>query len=650
MYGWRYAKWQTQSFPEAIMFEFLELEETVGKTWHRLVGQTRSMPRYPEQAVRLDEVSPVLASCFRGFGGESTCQLVPAAQKTNGHRLKLRQLVGLGEERVARIGRDFARVMLPAEIDFFPDQALNRSLYIWLTAYLALAPSRGIDADEPLARDLARIDRAEETVREVLKAFPGLRASYRNLCGAILAERQRGKLPPVEQLVENRILSILRKAASLEDALPASIFPRQSPPGYQPMMDVPLWPEFFHTSETAPANSETDSPLGDASAPAGGKRFVAQREAVDDKRNERSPFILNRFEKILAMAEMVNVDRPTDDKDDEDGKAADDLDDMVLGRRRERPSSRFRFDLDLPPEMLDLSRIEAELSYPEWDYRKSAYLKSYCRVLAAPASEKGDALATDDETRRLVKKIRRQFEILRPRHELLKAQLDGSELDMDAVVRSRTDLIAGGQGSDRIHLMSRPQTTDLAVTILVDVSLSTDAWIDNRRVLDVEKEALLVLAQGLSACGTDHSILTFTSRRRSWVRIETVKGFDEAMGQAVENRIGALKPGYYTRLGAAMRHATAELQKRPNRTKLLLVLTDGKPNDIDHYEGRFALEDSRRAVQEARRNGTKVFAVTVDRDAQSYLPIMFGRNGFALVDDISKLPAALPAIYRGLTT
>ena len=632
------------------MFEFLELEETVGKTWHRLVGQTRSMPRYPEQAVRLDEVSPVLASCFRGFGGESTCQLVPAAQKTNGHRLKLRQLVGLGEERVARIGRDFARVMLPAEIDFFPDRALNRGLYIWLTAYLALAPSRGINADEPLARDLARIDRAEETVREVLKAFPGLGASYRNLCGAILAERQRGKLPPVEQLVENRILSILRKAASLEDPLPASIFPRQSPPGYQPMMDVPLWPEFFHTSETAPANSETDSPLGDASAPAGGKRFVAQREAVDDKRNERSPFILNRFEKILAMAEMVNVDRPTDDKDDEDGKAAEDLDDMVLGRRRERPSSRFRFDLDLPPEMLDLSHIEAELSYPESDYRKSTYLKSYCRVLAAPASEKGDALATDDEPGRLGKKVRRQFEILRPRHVLLKAQLDGSELDMDAVVRSRTDLIAGGQGSDRIHLMSRPQTTDLAVTILVDVSLSTDAWIDYRRVLDVEKEALLVLAQGLSACGTDHSILTFTSRRRSWVRVETVKAFNEAMGQAVENRIGALKPGYNTRLGAAMRHATAELQKRPNRTKLLQVLTDGKPNDIDQYEGRFALEDSRRAVQEARRNGTKVFAVTVDRDAQSYLPIMFGRNGYALVGDISKLPAALPAIYRGLTT
>jgi nitric oxide reductase NorD protein len=187
------------------------------------------------------------------------------------------------------------------------------------------------------------------------------------------------------------------------------------------------------------------------------------------------------------------------------------------------------------------------------------------------------------------------------------------------------------------------------VTILVDVSLSTDAWFDDHRVLDVEKEALSVLANGLAACGTNHSILTFTSRRRSWVRIETVKAFGEEMSGEVERRIASLKPGYYTRIGAAIRHASAELALQPNRSKLLLVLTDGKPNDIDHYEGRFALEDSRKAVSEGRRAGQAVFAVTIDKDARSYLPSMFGRNGFAIVGDIAKLPRALPAIYRGLT-
>jgi nitric oxide reductase NorD protein len=348
------------------------------------------------------------------------------------------------------------------------------------------------------------------------------------------------------------------------------------------------------------------------------------------------------------MAEMVNVDRPGDDSDDADGSAADELDDMTLGERKGRPSARFRFDLDLPPEALNHTPLTAELTYPEWDYRSGTYLADHCRVIAGPAKDAETASEPDPDTKSLIRRIRRQFEVLRPRHEMLRAQLDGNDLDLDAVVRARSDIAAGGQGSDRIHMASRPHAHDLAVMILVDVSLSTDAWFDNRRVLDVEKEALLVLAHGLSACGDSHSILTFTSRRRSWVRVETVKDFDEPMGHTVERRIAALRPGFYTRIGPAIRHASAKLHERPERRKLLLLLTDGKPNDVDHYEGRFAIEDSRRAVSEARRSGVSVFGVTVDSKAQSYIPAMFGQNGYAIVSRIAKLPSALPAIYRSL--
>jgi nitric oxide reductase NorD protein len=105
-------------------------------------------------------------------------------------------------------------------------------------------------------------------------------------------------------------------------------------------------------------------------------------------------------------------------------------------------------------------------------------------------------------------------------------------------------------------------------------------------------------------------------------------------------------PGYYTRIGAAVRHASAELARQPQRKKLLLVLTDGKPNDVDHYEGRFAVEDTRKSVQEARRLGIAVFGVTIDAAAQSYFPTLFGRSGYAIVGNIRRLPAALPAIYR----
>lgn len=630
------------------MLDFLELEETVGRAWHRLVGNTGTWPRHPEHAVRLEDVRPVLAVCFRGFGGEGAVQIAPARGRTSTHRLRLRQRMGLGEEKLVQPGRDHATLMLPGAIDLFPDAALNRDLYVWLAAAMALMPLDPVAESDPLARDLALLQRAERTVQAVIAAFPGMARRYRRLSAAVLEARQERPLPSMERHVENRILGLLRKGAGVPDDTLPVIFPHRAPPGYLPMLPVPLWPEALLREEGEGREGEDEPAQGGDPNGAETGRHVAIREKAENRKSERSPFILNRFEKILAMAEMVNVDRPGDDSDDHDVEAADELDDMTLGERKGRPAARFRFDLDLPPEALDRTRLTGEYTYPEWDYRSATYLPDHCRVLAAPAPGIGAVPEADPGTQSLIRRVRRQFEVLRPRHEMLRAQIDGADLDLDAVVRARSDLAAGGQGSDRIHLMSRPQAHDLAVTILVDVSLSTDAWFDNRRVLDVEKEALLVLAHGLSACGDSHSILTFTSRRRSWVRVETVKDFGEPMGRGVEARIAALKPGFYTRIGPAIRHAAAGLREQPNRRKLLLLVTDGKPNDVDHYEGRFALEDSRRAVVEARRSGVSVFGVTVDREAQSYVPAIFGRSGYAIVGNIARLPAALPAIYRGL--
>ncbi|HXZ17905.1 MAG TPA: VWA domain-containing protein, partial [Roseiarcus sp.] len=132
------------------------------------------------------------------------------------------------------------------------------------------------------------------------------------------------------------------------------------------------------------------------------------------------------------------------------------------------------------------------------------------------------------------------------------------------------------------------------------------------------------------------------------VRIEIVKGFDEAYSPAVVRRLGALKPGFYTRIGAAVRHATAELAKAAASDRLLLILTDGKPNDIDHYEGRFGVEDTRRAIQEGRRHGVRPFGVTIDARAEARFPLLFGRGGFAVVSDPARLPAAMPILLRRL--
>ncbi|MGQ3296377.1 MAG: protein norD, partial [Shinella sp.] len=242
------------------MLDFLELEETVGRAWHRLVGNTGSWPRHPDQAVRLEDVRPVLAVCFRGFGGEGAVQIAPARGRTLTHRLRLRQRVGLGEEKLVQPGRDHATVMLPGAIDLFPDRALNRDLYVWLAAAMALMPLEPIAESDPLLRDLDILQRAEATAKAVLEDFPGLARRYRRLCAAALEARQPRPLPSIEHHVENRILSLLRKGAGLSDNTMPVIFPHCAPAGYLPMLPVPLWPDAL-LREEGEGRGEEDQPV-----------------------------------------------------------------------------------------------------------------------------------------------------------------------------------------------------------------------------------------------------------------------------------------------------------------------------------------------------------------------------------------------------
>ena len=635
------------------MVNFLEIEETVGRAWHRLLGFGGSYPVYAESAATLNEVRAQIAVMFRAFGGEPGVQIANASARNSSHRLRWRQRMALGEERLAQPGRDHSTVFLPDRIALFEDRSLNVALYRWLAAWFAVQPVEPIEEKDPLTRDVLTLRRAQRGTEAVLLQFPGLAGSYRRLAQAVAAARPQRTLPRLELEMERIVMAVLGSrdapsgplwAAVSDDAVVTA----RTPPGYRSILPCPLWGDCWIREVSEPRGDQDENAPGGQSTPSDDRKHFAVRQK--DKGERRDPLVLNRFEKILSMAEMVNVDRAEDDREDEDAqKAADDLEELTVAQRSGKPATRLRFDLDLPPEALDASRLSSGLTYPEWDYRGAAYLPDQCRVFASNASETGDLWAPDDTMRRHVRFVKRRFEALRPRHQLLRAQVDGHDLDLDALVRARCDLRAGGSGAmDRVHVAMRPHGHDLAVTLLVDVSLSTDAWVDGYRVLDVEKEAVLVLAHGLSACGDHHSILTFTSRRRGWVRIETVMAFGESMSAAVERRIGALKPGYYTRIGTAVRHATAELAKQPHRKKLLLVLTDGKPNDIDYYEGRFAVEDTRKAVQEARRMGIAAFGVTVDATAQSYFPTLFGRGGYAIVGNIKRLPAALPGIYRHL--
>jgi nitric oxide reductase NorD protein len=255
------------------------------------------------------------------------------------------------------------------------------------------------------------------------------------------------------------------------------------------------------------------------------------------------------------------------------------------------------------------------------------------------------------EHRDLLSDLRRRFERLRPRRERHPREHEGDDLDVDAVVEDFADRQAGRTPSERLYLAERPLRRDVTVALLIDASGSTDAWVSGgRTVLEVEKQATLVLCEALRSLGDRHGVYAFCGRGAKGVRVARVKGFEERTDDAVHARIAGLAGADYTRLGAPIRHLTATLARERSRVRLLFLLSDGKPNDEDEYEGRYGIEDTRQAIAEARLRGLAVFCLTIDREGSTYLPHMFGPHGYAVAARVAELPRRLPEIYRAITS
>mgnify|MGYP005808228045 FL=1 len=232
----------------------------------------------------------------------------------------------------------------------------------------------------------------------------------------------------------------------------------------------------------------------------------------------------------------------------------------------------------------------------------------------------------------------------------------GSEMcirdrDLDACMEREVQHRRGiGVIDQKLFRRCKQNQRDLACLILADISMSTDTFINNsQRVIDIARDGLQLLSEALQASRDPFAIFAFSSRRRDHVRFHHIKSFDEPFNDISRGRIQALEPGYYTRMGAAVRQATRLLQGRHEHQKILLLLTDGKPNDLDLYEGRYGVEDTRMAVQEAHKAGLTPFCVTIDDDANEYLPYVFGSNHFVVIKDPTQLPLQLPKLYMNLT-
>jgi nitric oxide reductase NorD protein len=357
-----------------------------------------------------------------------------------------------------------------------------------------------------------------------------------------------------------------------------------------------------------------------------------------------------RLENLFSWTEHVDLDRWSDDSEDPDAaRVADDLDELTLSRTRLRKGGGLKLHLDLPPADVDDIPLGEGIKLPEWDYRKQQMQDGFVNLQMMQPRD-GEAQPLPSRLKAQAHRLRRQFEHLRNDRQWLRQQPQGSELDMQAWLDFHVER-QHGQCAERGLFMEQRQTRrDLACLLLADLSMSTDAHLnDEHRVIDVIRDSLLLFGETLSVLGDDFALYGFSSLRRQQVRMQELKSFTQRYDDNIRGRIQGLKPGYYTRMGAAIRQATQLLGGCKRRRKLLLLLTDGKPNDLDLYEGRYGVEDTREAVLEARRQGLTPFCITIDREAGDYLPYMFGANGYTLIRQPEQLPLRLPQLYRQLT-
>jgi nitric oxide reductase NorD protein len=610
------------------------MEEHVGAIWHRFI--TRAAQRdYPDAAVTLAEIEKTARLLFRAFGGDPGLRIAPAAaMRHSARRHWLARIAGLGE-KVELTCRDAETLQLPAQLALLPRRELNRDLYLWLIA-LAAAHD-GVDSNAPWWRQ------NQQGTLIALDRYPGLQSRYRQLVAATLELRiPPERLPPDEAAQEIALRQALHEPGSIAD-LPAA---------RRPLQPVPLW--LYPAPARAAALSRRQEAGG--AKPGGGSPAERDRQRrraeYVDLPERKSAFLLPfRAESLLSWAEFVRVNRPTDDEPEPNAaRAAEDMDVLSVTRDGSSTASRVRFDLDLPSASEDDLPLGPGIKLPEWDYRKRALLPDYCCVQEMQA-RRAQPCELPPTLRRDAQRLRRQFEILRPGRGWRRAQPDGEELDLDACVRHAADCASGGHSHERgLYRQLARQERDLACLLLADLSLSTDAWVNNKgRVIEVIRDSLFLFAEALAITSDHFALYGFSSRKRQHVRVQRIKTFGERYNASVRGRINAIKPGYYTRMGAAVRHASRLLGQQTAARRLLLLLTDGKPNDLDQYEGRYGIEDTRMALLEARREGLHPFCVTIDQEADDYLPYLFGKDGFVLIRHPEDLPRQLLRLYTRLT-
>lgn len=607
------------------------MEEWVGSVWHKYITKKASTD-FDEAKVTFSEVNKSAGMIFRALGGSPAKRVEAAAPRDYIVRRSFLQKISGSHHQLSLAWQDETSLRLPESIAVFPSKRLNKNLYLWLAALAA-------QSDEKFnhwAKD------NQTRVLNVLQRYPSLNKRYYEMLDSLLQLRPAvDTLPLDHQALENSVIQALKKPGSVTDFPMANYAPQAVYLWLYPSANVEITP---------PDDNEQNHQEKELSKDKQESKVARKKtERVKDPQT-RDGMMIFRLENLFSWSEFSKINRAEDDTEDEDAqRVAEDLDKITLSKQQNQKTAKLKVDLDLPSASEDDIPLGDGIKLPEWHYKSSKLIADRC-LLQPMLPKNSSAKKLPADLVNTAKKIRSQFQQLQSVKQWHKAQPQGEELDISAWLDFYIQSQQGPAPEKGLYRSFKSNNRDLSCLLLADISMSTDAHIDdNNRVIDVIQSSMLLFGEALEAVGDEFAMYGFSSVKRHHVRFTMLKNFSEKYNDDVRGRIQAIQPGFYTRMGAAIRQATKVLSQQKSSQKLLLILTDGKPNDVDHYEGRFGIEDTHQAILEAKRLGLRPFCITIDQKADEYLPYLFGSDGFTVILNPTQLPTKLPQLYHQLT-
>ncbi|QOY55481.1 VWA domain-containing protein [Candidatus Sulfurimonas marisnigri] len=573
------------------------MEESIGKVWNKFLNKKTSKSHNESQVFFTDK-SKSLKIFYHLLGGEKGKELqVTDKRFIDTSRSFLEKISGAGDTFFLA-NQDEKGVYLPASLAYFPTKEQNEMLYFWL-----IAQATKVDANRGSHEDKNLI-----ASQILLKTYPGFKNFYETATDYL--NLKYGETYPSPMWIYPS-LSGKNKYSDFEDE------------------------EEAVRGEEKPNKTDT-------------LKMKKQANQIDDKK-ETDGLLAFLPDSLMSIMEQVNVDRSEDDSFDEDALYnAEDLDEITLGRKKANLSARLKMDLDLTTNSSEEYPLGKGHYIDEWDYSKEVYLKNYVCIkpIITPNTE---PIPLPKRLQNMVKKIQSELDLMELERIKNNKLPYGDEINIDTWIDYKGHQNKSGHHQKFYESFIR-KTRDMSTLILADISLSTEAGITQEiRIIDMIKDGLMVFSESLERLQDRFAIYAFSSIKNKNVRFHIIKNFKEKYSNLIRGRIDSIKPGYYTRLGAAIRESGKILNKQQSQNKLLLIISDGKPNDVDRYDGRYGIEDTKKAIQEVKKLGITPFCITIDLEAKDYLSYLFGKNGYVVVRDSKKLPKVLPEIYMNLT-